>query len=89
MISKEKISFDNNLDNRLVLSNQTYLETLVFQLWMTNELVEYIHKVLVVGDVAVGKTSFIHRLVKGNFSTVYKATVRKKKKNFSTSKSSA
>eukprot|EP01080_Neovahlkampfia_damariscottae_P005470 gene5470-9288_t len=42
---------------------------------MPKDLVEYIHKVLVVGDVAVGKTSFINRLVHGKFSTNYKATL--------------
>jgi GTPase SAR1 family protein len=42
------------------------------------EVVEYIHKILIVGDCCVGKTSFIHRLISDSFTTQYKATVKKK-----------
>jgi GTPase SAR1 family protein len=36
---------------------------------------EFIYKILVVGNVAVGKTSLIKRYVHGIFSTSYKTTV--------------
>jgi len=40
-----------------------------------NENQEYVYKVLVVGDLACGKTSFIHRYVNHTFSTTYRATI--------------
>jgi Ras-related protein Rab-32 len=42
-----------------------------------SEQQEFIYKILVVGNVAVGKTSLIKRYVHGIFSTSYKTTVKK------------
>jgi GTPase SAR1 family protein len=36
---------------------------------------EYVYKILVVGDLGSGKTSFIHRYVNGTFSSTYRATI--------------
>jgi len=36
---------------------------------------EYVYKILVVGDLGCGKTSFIHRYVNKVFSNVYRATI--------------
>jgi len=36
---------------------------------------EYVYKILVVGDLACGKTSFIHRYVNHTFSNTYRATI--------------
>ena len=38
---------------------------------------EFLYKVLVIGDIGVGKTSIIKRYVHGIFSAHYKSTVRK------------
>jgi len=38
-------------------------------------------KIIVIGDISVGKTSLIKRYCHQSFSLDYKATVRKKKKN--------
>ena len=40
---------------------------------------EYLYKVLVIGDIGVGKTSIIKRYVHGIFSAHYKSTVRSEK----------
>lgn len=37
---------------------------------------EFLYKVLVIGDIGVGKTSIIKRYVHGIFSAHYKSTVR-------------
>jgi len=39
------------------------------------EVQEYVYKILVVGDLACGKTSLIHRYVNHTFSTTYRATI--------------
>eukprot|EP01113_Clastostelium_recurvatum_P051016 TRINITY_DN981_c0_g1_i1.p1 TRINITY_DN981_c0_g1~~TRINITY_DN981_c0_g1_i1.p1 ORF type:complete len:223 (-),score=51.15 TRINITY_DN981_c0_g1_i1:43-711(-) len=39
------------------------------------EGVEYLYKILVVGDIACGKTSVIHRYVSESFSEKYRATI--------------
>lgn len=39
---------------------------------------EFLYKVLVIGDIGVGKTSIIKRYVHGIFSAHYKSTVRKR-----------
>jgi len=36
---------------------------------------EYVYKILVVGDLGCGKTSFIHRYVNHTFSNTYRATI--------------
>lgn len=36
---------------------------------------EHLMKILIIGDATVGKTSFVHRYVSGQFSKTYKATV--------------
>ena len=36
---------------------------------------EYVYKILVVGDLGSGKTSYIHRYVNGTFSSTYRATI--------------
>lgn len=41
-----------------------------------NQSKEYLFKILVIGDIGVGKTSFIKRYVHNFFSQSYKATVR-------------
>ncbi|XP_051805655.1 ras-related protein Rab-7L1-like [Acanthochromis polyacanthus] len=38
-------------------------------------MTEHLMKILIVGDVHVGKTAFIHRYVDGQFNSMYKATV--------------
>ena len=38
-------------------------------------MVEYLLKVLVVGDGNVGKSSFVHRYVNGQFNKDYKMTM--------------
>jgi len=38
-------------------------------------LEEYVYKILVVGDLGCGKTSFIHRYVNHTFSNTYRATI--------------
>jgi Ras-related protein Rab-32 len=40
-----------------------------------NNVIEYLLKVLVVGDLGVGKTSLIQRYVHNIFSREYKATI--------------
>lgn len=42
----------------------------------TSEPVEFLYKILVVGDIGTGKTSIIKRYVHNIFSTAYKSTVR-------------
>ncbi len=46
---------------------------------LTNEeeepLEEFVYKILVVGDLGCGKTSYIHRYVNHTFSNTYRATV--------------
>jgi hypothetical protein len=42
---------------------------------LQSDLREYLYKVLVVGDIGVGKTSIIKRYVHNVYSTHYKATV--------------
>eukprot|EP01116_Phalansterium_solitarium_P013896 TRINITY_DN3134_c0_g1_i1.p1 TRINITY_DN3134_c0_g1~~TRINITY_DN3134_c0_g1_i1.p1 ORF type:complete len:219 (-),score=36.78 TRINITY_DN3134_c0_g1_i1:143-799(-) len=39
------------------------------------DLEEYVYKILVVGDLSCGKTSFIHRYVNDVFSNAYRATI--------------
>jgi len=39
------------------------------------EIEEYVYKILVVGDLSCGKTSFIHRYVNDVFSKTYRATI--------------
>jgi len=39
------------------------------------EEIEYLYKILVVGDLGCGKTSIIHRYVNNIFSTKYRATI--------------
>jgi len=38
-------------------------------------IAEYVYKILVVGDLGCGKTSFIHRYVNHTFSNTYRATI--------------
>jgi small GTP-binding protein len=38
-------------------------------------LEEYVYKILVVGELSCGKTSFIHRYVNNSFSNAYRATI--------------
>ncbi|XP_056130525.1 ras-related protein Rab-7L1-like [Lampris incognitus] len=38
-------------------------------------MTEHLLKILIVGDGSVGKSSFVHRYVNGNFTTTYKMTV--------------
>ncbi|XP_051805657.1 ras-related protein Rab-7L1-like [Acanthochromis polyacanthus] len=38
-------------------------------------MTEHLMKILIVGDVCVGKTAFIHRYVKGQFNNMYKMAV--------------
>lgn len=40
-----------------------------------DEIEEYVYKILVVGDLGCGKTSFIHRYVNHVFSNTYRATI--------------
>jgi len=40
-----------------------------------DEFEEYVYKILVVGDLGCGKTSFIHRYVNHVFSNTYRATI--------------
>eukprot|EP01118_Nematostelium_gracile_P009321 TRINITY_DN312_c0_g1_i3.p1 TRINITY_DN312_c0_g1~~TRINITY_DN312_c0_g1_i3.p1 ORF type:complete len:222 (-),score=63.12 TRINITY_DN312_c0_g1_i3:118-783(-) len=40
-----------------------------------DEVEEYVYKILVVGDLGCGKTSFIHRYVNDTFSVTYRATI--------------
>jgi len=40
-----------------------------------DEVEEYVYKILVVGDLGCGKTSFIHRYVNHVFSNTYRATI--------------
>lgn len=42
---------------------------------MAQEPVEYLYKILVVGDIGTGKTSIIKRYVHDIFSNSYKSTV--------------
>lgn len=39
------------------------------------EEIEYLYKILVVGDLGCGKTAIIHRYVNNQFSTKYRATI--------------
>lgn len=38
-------------------------------------MAEHLFKILIVGDGSVGKSSFVHRYVNGQFSKTYKMTV--------------